>query len=395
MGALAALWLTVFNSLLGLSILFPIVGPLSRQLGLSEPQAGLFATGYAAMQFLLAPVWGRRSERGRKPVLLLGILGFAAGFYLFALGAAAGLAGRLRGAPLFLVLLSARLLGGAFSSATLPTAQAYLADLSDRADRTARFALLGAAVGLGIVLGPALGAALASAFGLLAPVVFSATLAMGNAWFAWRALPESRPTRAVPPARLSVGDRRVRPLLALALVLQLASVSLEQALAFTVQDRFRLSALATVRHVGLALVVYGLVAVAVQGGVAARWRPTPRRALAVGVPLSVAGFVVLALAPTFPALLGGLTLQAAGQALALPGVTAALSLAVRDDEQGAVAGLTGAAQGLGRLLGPLLGTGLYRWAPRAPYWLGAALGLAAWAGALVALRPDRAARDTA
>lgn len=90
MSPLALLFLTLFNSVLGLSILFPILGPLGRALGLTEVQVGLFSTGYALMQFLLSPYWGRRSERGRKPVLLVGILGFAASFLLFGVFALLG-----------------------------------------------------------------------------------------------------------------------------------------------------------------------------------------------------------------------------------------------------------------------------------------------------------------
>ena len=113
MSPLALLFLTLFNSVLGLSILFPILGPLGRALGLTEVQVGLFSTGYALMQFLLSPYWGRRSERGRKPVLLVGILGFAASFLLFGVFALLGERGLVPPGLLFFLLLLARLLGGA------------------------------------------------------------------------------------------------------------------------------------------------------------------------------------------------------------------------------------------------------------------------------------------
>lgn len=170
MKPLSLLFLTLFNSILGLSVLFPILGPLARELGLSEVQVGLFSTGYALMQFLLASYWGRRSEvMGRKPILLVGILGFASSFFLFALFAWLGYQQVLSSWGLFAFLLLSRLLGGAFSSATLPTAQAYLADITPREQRTQSFAVLGAAFGLGVIFGPAIGAGLAH-FGLLAPV---------------------------------------------------------------------------------------------------------------------------------------------------------------------------------------------------------------------------------
>lgn len=373
MSPLGLLFLTLFNSVLGLSILFPILGPLGRELGLSEVQVGLFSTGYALMQFLLSPYWGRRSERGRKPVLLLGILGFAASFLLFGLFALLGEKGHLPPGLLFPLLLLARLLGGAFSSATLPTAQAYVADVTGRESRTAGMALLGAAFGLAVILGPALGAGLAALFGLLAPVFFSSGIALLNALFVALVLPESRPKGKEMASRLSPWDGRVFPLLLLGFALNLSGVALEQTIAFYFQDRLGLSGLETARKVGLALALYGLVAVFVQGVLVRKLSWPPRTLLLLGLPLGILGFLVLVLARDFWGLALGLALQGAGAALAGPGVTAALSLAVGEGEQGLVAGLNSAAQALGRMLGPLVGTGLYRLLPEAPYLLGAGL----------------------
>ncbi|MGV2481695.1 UNVERIFIED_CONTAM: MFS transporter, partial [Salmonella enterica subsp. enterica serovar Weltevreden] len=83
---------------------------------------GLFSTGYALMQFLLSPLWGRLSEKGRKPILLLGILGFAVSFLLFGLFALLAQRGLVSAELLFPLLLLARLLGGPSTSATPPTA---------------------------------------------------------------------------------------------------------------------------------------------------------------------------------------------------------------------------------------------------------------------------------
>lgn len=373
MSSLGLLFLTLFNSVLGLSILFPILGPLGRELGLSEVQVGFFSTGYALMQFLLSPYWGRRSERGRKPVLLLGILGFAASFLLFGLFAFLGERGHLPPGLLFPLLLLARLLGGAFSSATLPTAQAYVADMTGREQRTAGMALLGAAFGLAVILGPALGAVLAALFGLLAPVFFSSGIALLNALFVALVLPESRPKGKETAGRLSPWDGRVLPLLLLGFALNLSGVALEQTVAFYFQDRLGLGGVETARSVGMALVLYGLVAVFVQGVLVRKLAWPPRTLLLLGLPLGILGFFVLVLAGNFWGLALGLALQGAGAALAGPGVTAALSLAVGEEEQGLVAGLNSAAQALGRMLGPLVGTGLYRLLPEAPYLLGAGL----------------------
>lgn len=234
-------------------------------------------------------------------------------------------------------------------------------------------ALLGAAFGLAVILGPALGAGLAALFGLLAPVFFSAGIALLNALFVYLVLPESRPRGQEAGARLSPFDPRVFPLLLLGLALNLSSVALEQTIAFYFQDRLLLGGVETAQKVGLALVFYGVVAVFVQGVLVRKTGWPPRVLLSLGLPLGILGFVLLVYAKTFWALALGLALQGVGQGLALPGVTAALSLAVGEGEQGLVAGLNSSAQALGRMLGPIVGTGLYRLAPEGPYVLGASL----------------------
>lgn len=375
MSPIPLLFLTLFNSILGLSILFPIIGPLARELHLSEVQTGLFSTGYALMQFVLSPYWGRRSEvAGRKPILLLGILGFSAGFFLFAFFAWLGYRGVLSGYALFLPMLASRLLGGAFSSATLPTAQAYLADITTRENRTQSFALLGAAFGLGIIFGPALGAAL-SGFGLLVPVLFSAGFALLNALFVYLVLPESRPAEARParPPKLSFLDPRLLPILALGLVVNLSSVAMEQTIAFYYQDKLLLSPLATTRAVGAALVVFGLVAVLIQGFFVRVVKWPPRTLMMVGLPITLLGYLGLIGGNSFVLLTVSLVMLGAGGALLGPGLSAAQSLAVGDHEQGSTAGLASSAQGLGRMLGPVLGTALYGLRPEYPYIFSAVL----------------------
>ena len=375
MRPLALLFLTLFNSILGLSVLFPIIGPLARELHLSEFQAGLFSTGYALMQFVLAPYWGRRSEVvGRKPILLMGIVGFAIGFFLFALFAQLGYRGSLSGWGLLLAMLAARLLGGAFSSATLPTAQAYLADITPRDQRTQNFALLGAAFGLGVIFGPAIGAGL-SRFGLLVPVLFSASLALLNALFVWRVLPESRKAleRPAQPPKLSWLDPRIAALLFMGLAVSLSSVAMEQTVSFLYQDRLGLSPQQGAQKVGIALVALGMVGVLIQGFFVRMVKWPPRLLIGVGLPLTLVGFVGLVVAGSFGWLTASLVVLGAGSSLASPGFSAAQSLAVSDQEQGAVAGLSSSAGALGRMLGPVLGTSLYGLSPAYPYVFSAVL----------------------
>ncbi|MCB9597329.1 MAG: MFS transporter [Sandaracinaceae bacterium] len=364
MRPMVLLFVALFNSILGLSVLFPIFGPLGRALDLTELEVGLLSAGYALMQLLLAPVWGRRSETaGRKPILLLGVTGFAVGFYAFGGAAWAGMNGYLGHGALLAALLGARVVGGAFSSATLPTAQAYAADISGREQRTSAMAVIGAAFGLGIIFGPAIGAGLVELTGgnLLAPIWFSASVAVVNAMFIALRLPEPEPHRALePPPPLGELAKKVWPILSIGLVATVASVAMEQTVAFYFQDRLGIADTETPKYVGAALFVYGVVAVFAQGYLVRRREMRPITLLRFGVPLAIVGYAGFVFAHTFWELTTALAIQGLGQGLLLPGVTAAGSLAVGDESQGSIAGLNSASTGIGRLAGPLVGGGLYQ-----------------------------------
>lgn len=370
------LFFTVFNSILGLSVLFPVLGPLGRELGLTETEIGAMSTSYALTQLLFSASWGRRSEtRGRKKVLLVGVMGFALAFGLLALMAEIGRAGLVSHATLFVLMLLARLVGGTFASAMLPTAQAYAADLTSRENRASGMAIIGAAFGLSIIFGPVIGGVLAHFFGLTAPLWFSTAFGVLNAILVWLRLPEPprRPASMYPPATLRNVGQRAWPLLSIAAVATFATVMMEQTMAFLVQDRLSLSETETPKWMAGALFVYGVVAVIVQGGIVRRLRVAPTRLMMLGMPLTVAGLLTVMLSHSYAWMVLGMALQGLGQGLALPGTTSALSLAVTEDEQGAIAGLNNSALGLGRLFGPLVGTSLYELHDTLPFGAGAAL----------------------
>lgn len=392
------LFLTIFVAMLGLSVLFPIIAPLSRQLGLTETQAGWFSTAYSVMQFVMSPIWGARSERvGRKPVLLLGLVGFSLSFGLFALFASLGLRGALGGMTLFLLLVGARVVGGALSSATLPTAQAAMADLSDRGGRAAAMGLIGAAFGLGVVFGPALGAAL-SHFGLTVPVYFSAGLGLVTALAAYFVLPETRraehheASQGRSWALLKQGP--ILLFLVVSALYTLASVGMEQTIGFYVQDTLRLNPDATARTVGVMLTIFGFLSAAVQGGAI---RPlskklAPSALIPIGLLIMGLGMLLLPGAHAFWTITGALALIGIGSAVLGPSLSAGLSLAVGERNQGQVAGLNSSALALGRMTGPLIATGLYqRVSHGAPYLLSGGILLALLLVSLLGLRSAHAA----
>lgn len=387
------LFLTIFIAMLGLSVLFPIIAPLGRQLGLTETQTGWFSTAYSLMQFVFSPVWGGRSERvGRKPVLLLGLVGFSISFGLFGVLAQAGLNGALGGTALFILLVASRVIGGMLSSATLPTAQAMMADLSSKEDRAASLGLIGAAFGLGVVFGPAIGAAL-SGISLTAPVFFSAALGLVTALVAWRTLPETRVSGANVAAK---GSRRallsqptVLLLLAVSALSTLASVGMEQTIGFYVQDTLRLTPEGAARTVGIMLTLFGFVAALVQGGairpLAKKLPTTPL--VSAGLLIMGVGMLLVPAGQSFWPITLALAVVGIGSAILSPSLSAGLSLSAGEDLQGTVAGLNSSALALGRMAGPLISTGLYQTVSHAaPYVLSGSVLLALLAVMLL-IRP--------
>jgi MFS family permease len=363
------LFLALFMSIVGFSILFPIVAPLSRSLGLSEVEVGWLSTGYSLMQFFGAPYFGKLSERiGRKPVLLIGVFGFALSFGTFGIVASLGQAGRLSHGVLVALLVASRVLGGMLSSATLPAAQAYIADITERNERTAGMALVGAAFGLGLIFGPVIGALL-SHFGLLTPIWVSMSVALFNGLFIATSLPVMD-REAVETIEHHAGVlRRTWSILAVAFVTVLASVAMEQTIAFLYQDTLNLDAKNTARTVGMALGVYGFFAVMAQGFVVRKVKWSAPTLMRMGMAIALFGYAGLVVGRSFGLLTTSLAIQGFGYGLTMPGLAALASVSVGDNEQGEVAGLNSSTQALGRTVGPLIGTSLYRLNPRYPYSL--------------------------
>lgn len=377
------IFIGLFTVYMGLGILNPLLAPLVRELGLSETAGGVVITAAALLFALGSPFWGRRSERwGRKPIMLLGLLGFTAGFTLFAAATHLGISGVLPPLLAFALLVSARAAAGFLMGGVPVAAQAFIADTTSGKERTAGIALLGAANGMGFIAGPALGAALAG-FGLLAPLYTAAALPLIAALLVALRLPHTtpRPPDAAQP-RLRPADARIWPWLLVGFTIIVALIGVQVTAGFLFQDRLGLTAQQTAQTLGAALVTVGIANVVAQLGIIRTFKIPPLTLLRVGLPLAVLGFAILAVADTLPLLTLSFVVAGLGLGLALPGFTAATTLEVTPAEQGAVAGLTTAAQGFGAMTGPLIATSLYQLRPEYPYLLACVLlslvALAVW-----------------
>mgnify|MGYP001379730257 CR=1 FL=1 len=152
--ALLVLFLTVLLDLVGFGIVLPLLPFYADRFGASGTQVGLLITVYSVAQFFLAPIWGRLSDRvGRRPLLILGLMGSAVSYLVFAF------------ADTLAILFLSRIMAG-MGGATVPVAQAYIADITPPEKRAGNLGLIGAAFGLCFIFGPALG-------GVLAPLLIS------------------------------------------------------------------------------------------------------------------------------------------------------------------------------------------------------------------------------
>ncbi|MEM8548444.1 MAG: MFS transporter, partial [Pseudomonadota bacterium] len=153
---------------MGQTVTFAILPPIGREIGLSEQQVGLIFSVSALFWVLSSRFWGHLSDRwGRKPVLLIGMLGYVISTVSFILAIEYGLAGAAAVGLVWFLMIVTRSIYGVIGPGLRVASQAYIVDRTTRAERTIAIAGMSAAFGLGNVIGPGLGAA-ASVFGLLA-----------------------------------------------------------------------------------------------------------------------------------------------------------------------------------------------------------------------------------
>ena len=203
---------------MGQTIVFSVLPPLARELGLSNLQTGLIFAISATCWVLCGPVWGRLSDvRGRKPFIVIGMLGYAFSMVIFGGSIQLGVAGALSGLPLYLLLVATRSIYGLVGAAGPPAAQAYIADRTSKRDRTAGIASFSAAFGFGAMLGPGFGAA-TMLLGRVAPFYAAAALGFIMMLAVIAFLPErTGPSQRRPQQKIRIGDPRLAPFLIFAL----------------------------------------------------------------------------------------------------------------------------------------------------------------------------------
>ncbi|MGE0410117.1 MAG: MFS transporter [Amphiplicatus sp.] len=375
---------------MGQTIVFAVLPPLARELGLADFHVASIFMISAVLWVGLAPRWGRRSDRrGRKPFILIGMSGFVVSMTLFATSIHLGLIGALSGAGLYALILGTRSIYGLIGSATPAAAQAYIADRTPPEKRTASISSFSAAFGLGAMLGPGVGGAVA-ALDPLAPLYLVAALAAAMVVVIFFLLPERTapiPRKRQPPLRLF--DKRLRPFLAFGLTFGIINAAPIQATGFYFIDVLHLSPEEAPQVVGVGLMAAAMASLFSQVVFVQHFRVQPHLLMRLAPALIAAGHGVLVISSSLGPLIFGLILSGFAAGMAVPGYTGAAMLAVGEDEQGAAAGLANAVSATGFVISPLIAFSLYALAPQAAFMMTAATGLALFAYAMT----NRAVRN--
>lgn len=360
--ALRFIFITLLLDVIGLSIVIPVFPRLIEQLidgdiSKASQWSGLLLFAYAMMQFICAPIVGNLSDKyGRRPVLLLSLLGFGIDYIFLWL------------APTIWWLFLGRIIAGMFG-ASFTTASAYIADISTDENRAKNFGMIGAAFGLGYIIGPVLGGLL-SELGPRVPFIAAAILTFLNVLYGYFVLPES----------LSVENRRpfewkrANPLGSLLQLKKHKSVSGGLIVTFIllyIADHAVMSTWSFITIakfgwsnalIGLSLTAAGIMVVIVQAGLIRVINPKigNEKSIFIGLVLYTISLLLFAFASQswmmfvflIPYCLGGIT---------GPSLRSIISKNVPQNEQGELQGSLTSLMSITSIIGPLLMTNLFTW----------------------------------
>jgi len=367
------IWILAFTLaviMLGFGMVIPVFPFYIESMGASGSDLGLLTAISPFMQLFMAPIWGEVSDRkGRRPVLVIGVLGYGISMLFF------GMATQLW------MLFVARGLGAILSAATLPSTYAYISDSTSEDERGGGMGMLGAAVGLGMILGPGLGGWLAAG-SLSTPFFITAGLSLVTLLLILLFLPESLPAEARRQTSMQVSPSAQIKQLWQAL---LSPIGILLFMAFLVsfgltnfQAIFGLYALKEFGYdserVGWILMAAAIVSTATQGAltgpVTKRWGEAT--VIKVTLLASSAGFILLLLATSFVTVLLTTCLFTLPVALLRPAVIS-LTSKQADTRQGMAMGLNGSFTSLGRIVGPIWAGFAFDVNYRYPYLSGAVI----------------------
>jgi len=373
----------LFVVMLGYGIIIPIFPFYIEEMGAGGTELGLLTASYAVMRLIFGPIWGGLSDRfGRKPILLIGILGYVITMAWF------GLANTLW------MLFAARILSGILSSATAPTTMAYIGDSSPEEERGGGMGMLGAAGGVGTIAGPVLGGFLATA-SLSTPFFIAAGLALLSLILAIIFLPESHPAGEQPAKKEAIIDLRawqeaifspIGTLFTLTFISTCGLMIFANVFGLYALEKFNFGP----EDVGVMMMVLGLVSALAQGLLAG---PVTKKwgdgiVIKAGLLGTALSYGLMLLANSYLTILLTTAIFALTVALQVPALTALTSRRATV-QQGIAMGLSNSFVSLGRIVGPILGGVVLDINPSLPYISGAIIMLAGFIFSILSIRAEK------
>jgi DHA1 family tetracycline resistance protein-like MFS transporter len=356
-----SIFLIVFVGMLGTSLLAPLIPFYALRLGVTPDYITMVMAVYALCQFLAAPLWGRMSDAwGRKPVLLITVVGGGLGFVLLGF------------ADSVWMLVLSRIIGG-LCAGNLSAAYAYVSDITTPENRAAGLGKIGAAFGLGFVLGPAIGGFLAGGETALtanfARPAFAAAALSALAFFSTLIfLKESRKVAVITPSqKMSLNpfghfgvisdNPNLMLVIGLNFLLATSASVRESTVALWAHDHFSLDS----RELGFLFAYTGAVIVVFQGaamGILSR-RFGDSAILIIGILSYACGLMCFVIADHATLLIIGTTLNAFGTAVFSNTPSTLASKLAGPHQRGAVLGVNQSSASLGRFVGPMFAGTLY------------------------------------
>jgi DHA1 family multidrug resistance protein-like MFS transporter len=388
---------TLLVVMLGYSLAMPLLPFYIERFGVGGTELGWLMATYSLMQLICAPIWGVASDRyGRKPILAVGVLGYTISLFMFGM------------AQNFVMMFIARSLSGILSSATMPTAMAYIGDNTPQKEKGKGMGQLGAMSGVGVVLGPLMGGLL-SKDSLSLPFFVGSGLAFIALLLVIFLLPESKPASSstvdlpLPNEPIStprpestdsksqrVLDIYLRVLLSpvgilllLIFIMSFGMTNFQGMLGLYVVDKLDFNT----TQVGSLWMVMGAMLVIVQGtlvGVLTE-KFGDLNLIKAGLLGGALGFMLVAFAWNYVTTLLAMGFFIFALALISPALNSYISN-FAGEYQGTVMGLNSAFTSLGKVIGPLWGGYIYDLNIEYPFYSGAVTLLIGLAVSLVGIK---------
>ncbi|MBS6042151.1 MAG: MFS transporter [Clostridium baratii] len=355
--------ISVFLCGIGFSIITPVV-PFLVQSYTSNPEeqaivVTLLTSVYAVCVFFAAPGLGALSDKyGRRPLLLVCLLGSAIGYLIFGIGGA------------LWVLFVGRIIEG-ITGGSISTIFAYFADIIPREQRTKYFGWVSAVVGVGTIIGPTLGGLLAK-FGYSVPMYFGAIVTLVNVVYGFLYMPESLNknnrlkeitfVRLNPFTQLAdiLSMKNLKRILISAFLLWIPNGSLQAIFSQFTMDTFNWKP----SLIGLMFSIMGFQDIISQGFIMPKLliKLSDKQIAILGMISEIIGYSLIAASSLFsfyPFLIAGMFIFGFGDSIFGPSFNGMLSKSVDSSEQGRIQGGSQSIQALARIIGPIIGGQIY------------------------------------